>query len=304
MPETAPVQRPNGPSFTIGVLPDTQRYAERNPAAFELQTRWLADQWNDGDLAFVVHEGDVVDSPEREQLERADRALTHLDDNDVPYLLTVGNHDYDEISERDASSFEEVFPESRFSDRPWWGGSFDGTAYNAWARFEALGDPYLVVALEPFPREAVVEWAEDVLASHPDHTAFLVTHGYLYRDGTPIDADDNWDRTVYDLEGHNGDELWDRFVRRQSNLRGVFSGHVLCDGAGGALRSSTNDHGNPVHQLLTNYQDCVDGGRGYLRLVRVFPEDDVVTVESFSPLLGTYHDDESHHARIDDALQR
>jgi len=303
MAETPPVERPEAPSFTIAVLPDTQEYAQRNPAAFEIQTRWLADQWAAGNLSFVVHEGDVVDAPDPEQLDRADRALGHLDESDVPYLLTIGNHDYDDVSERDASTFTEYVPESRFDDRPWWGDSFDGTAYNAYARFEALGDPYLVLALEPYPRDAVVEWAGDVLASHPDHTGLLVTHGYLYHDGTRIDTDDRWDRTVYDLAGHNGDELWDRLVSPQPNLRAVFCGHVLCDGAGGALLSSTDDAGRPVHQVLTNYQEYDDGGRGYLRLMRVFPSADVITVETFSPLLGEYHEDDAHHARIDDALR-
>jgi hypothetical protein len=302
MDERSPVQRPDAPSFTVAVIPDTQRYAERNPAAFEVQTRWLAEQWTAGNVSFVVHVGDVVDAPEPDQLARADRALSHLDDGDVPYLLTTGNHDYDAVAERDASAFEERFPESRFSDRPWWGDSFDGTAYNAYARFDTFDGRYLVLALEPFPRESVVEWAEDVLAAHSDHTGILVTHGYLYRDGTPIDSDDMWDRTVYDLDGHNGDELWERFVGRQPNLRAVFSGHVLCDGAGGAVRTSTNDHGAPVQQLLTNYQDLDDGGRGYLRLVRFYPTADAITAETYSPLLDAYHPDESHHVRLDDAF--
>jgi broad specificity phosphatase PhoE len=301
MAETPPVDRPDAPQFTVAALPDTQCYTQRNPAAFEIQTRWLADHREAENLAFVVHEGDVVDAPEPEQFDRAERALDHLD-GEVPYLLTTGNHDYDDIAERRADTFEGRFPVSRFSDRPWWGGSYDGTAYNAYATFEALGEGYLVLALEPFPREAVVAWAEDVLADHPDREALLVTHGYLYRDGTPVDADDNWNRTVYDLAGHNGDELWERFVGRQPTLRAVFSGHILCQGEGGALLTRDAEHGEPVHQILTNYQDLDDGGRGYLRLVRFYPAADAITVETYSPLLNEYHDDPSRHHRIDGAF--
>lgn len=300
---TLPVQRPDGPSFTVAVLPDTQHYSEQNPAAFEIQTRWIADQQDAENIAFVLHEGDVVNAPVPEQLERADRALAHLEENDVPYLLAMGNHDHDEITDRDASTFEEYFPESRFSDRSWWGDSYDGTAYNAYALFEALGESYLALTLELFPREAVVEWAEEVFASHPDRTGLLVTHGYLYNDGTPIDTGDKWDCTVYNLSGHNGDELWDRFISQQANLRGVFSGHVLTGGDGGPLLTRTNDHGMPVHQLLTNYQGHEDGGRGYLRLVRFYPMADAITVETYSPLLGEYHEDSTHHYHIDNAFE-
>jgi broad specificity phosphatase PhoE len=300
--ETPPVDRPDAPQFTVAALPDTQHYSAGNPAAFEIQTRWLAERRDAENVAFVVHEGDVVNTPDPEQFERAERAIGHLEDDDVPFLLATGNHDHDDISTRDASTFEEYFPEARFSDRPWWGDSYDGTAYNAYASFEALGEPYLVLSLEPFPREAVVEWAEEVLAAHPDRRALVVTHGYLYRDGTPMDTDDHWDRTVYDLAGHNGDELWDRFLDREANLQAVFCGHVLCDGAGGAVGTRTNDHGTPVHGLLTNYQDLEDGGRGYLRLVRFFPAADAITVETYSPLLGGYHEDPAHHYRIDDAF--
>lgn len=299
---TPAVSQPDVPHFTIAVLPDTQYYSERNPAAFERQTRWLADQWDEGAVDFVVHEGDVVDSPKPDQLRRADRAFRHLEEHDVPYLLTIGNHDYDDISSRDADTFEEFFPVSRFEDAPYWEDSYDGTAYNAYGGFEALGNRYLILALEPFPRESVVEWARDVLSSHSYHRALMVTHAYLYNDGTPIDSGDRWDRTVYDVSGHNGDQLWESFISQKSSLLAVFSGHVLCDGTGGTVQMRTDTCGNPVTQVLTNYQDLEDGGRGFLRLVRFFPAADSITIESYSPLLDAYHPDPAHHIRIDGAL--
>jgi len=302
MPDRPPIQEPTGESFAVAVIPDTQRYSERNPAAFEVQTRWLAQHREEENIAFVFHEGDVVNAPEPEQFERADRALTHLAENDVPYLLAIGNHDYDNFAERSADTFEEFFPTSRFADRPWWGDSFDGTAYNAYVRFKTLGDEYIALTLEPFPREAVVDWAEEVLETHSDHTGLLLTHGYLYRDGTPIDAGDKWDRTAYEVSGHNGDRLWERFISRQPNLRAVFSGHVLTNGSGGTLSTDENDFGERVHQLLTNYQSIGDGGRGYLRLVRFFPAADAITIETYSPLLKRYHEDAAHHFRIGDAF--
>jgi len=122
MTETPLIPRPDAPSFSVAVLPGRQRYAKRNSAAFLIQTRWLAEQWAAGDVSFVVHESDVLNAPEPDQLDRADRALGHLDDG---------------VLKRDATSFEDRVPESRFSDRPWWGDSFDGTVYSAYARWTA-----------------------------------------------------------------------------------------------------------------------------------------------------------------------
>lgn len=287
------IDYPDSPHFTVVVLPDTQHYARCHPETLEAQTRWIADQQNDENIAFVVHEGDHVTEPDPEQLNRADQAMRRLDENDIPYLIAIGNHDYDDVAERRASTFEEYFPESRFAGQPWWGGSYDGTAYNAYACFEALDNKYLVLTLELFPREEVVEWAAEQLDSHPDHRALLVTHGYLYCDGTHIDVNDRWDRTVYDLTGHNGDELWERFVSRRENIRVVLCGHVLCED--GAQLTQPDKNGDPIHQLLANYQSIEGGGKGYLRLLRFFPRDGTITVETYSPFLNKYHEDENQY---------
>jgi len=303
MAESSPVRRPDGSQFTVVALPDTQHYARAHPEIFEAQTRWIAAQRDAENVAFVVHEGDLVAEPVPEQLDRADRAMGVLDENDVPYLLAIGNHDYDDVADRDADSFERYFPASRFADRPWCGDSYDGTAYNAFARFEALGEQYLVMVLELFPREEVLSWAEEVLAAHPDREALFATHGYLYRDGTPIDTGDEWDRTTYDVTGHNGDELWERFLARQRTVRVVLCGHVIFeDRAAVARRTDLDAGGRPVHQLLANYQDIDEGGKGYLRLLRFYPDANALTVETYSPYLERYHPDPDHHFRIDDAF--
>lgn len=216
--------------------------------------------------------------------------------------MAIGNHDYDDVCERKSTTFDEYVPQSRFSDRFWWDGAYDETAHNTYATFEALGEAHIVVTLELFPRDEVVDWVTDVFSEHPDHRALLLTHGYLYYDGTPIDDEDQWDRTGYDLSGNNGDELWEGLVSRHENLVAVFCGHALCED-GPARRTTCKRHGNRVHQFLTNYQTLDDGGRGYLRLVRFYPTENVITAETYSPYLEEFHCDPDHHVRIDDAFE-
>lgn len=298
--ERSPLDHPDGSSWTFAAIPDTQRYAAKDPAPFESITTWLRDHHERERIAAVLHEGDVVDGPDAddEQYERADRAIGHLEDAGLPLVLAIGNHDYDVVAERNAGGFETTFPADRFADRTWWGGSADGTVYNAYVEFDAGDESWLGFALELFPRERVLAWADEVIAAHPDHRVAVCTHGYLYNDGTPIDTGDRWSKVSYGLAGHNGDELWARFLERHPTIELVVSGHVLC--SGNAYRRTCRADGRPVHQLLANYQS-LDGGRGYLTLLRWYRGADVLTVETYSPHLGQFHPNPNLHFRIENA---
>jgi hypothetical protein len=66
----------------------------------------------------------------------------------------------------------------------------------------------------------------------------------------------------------------------------VFSGHVLRNGTGKRIDAGVN--GNLVYQMLANYQMNTNGGDGFLRIVKCFPESGNVTVESYSPYTDQY----------------
>jgi hypothetical protein len=66
----------------------------------------------------------------------------------------------------------------------------------------------------------------------------------------------------------------------------VFSGHVLGDGTG--YRSTLNDGGKVVHQMLANYQVKGEGGRGDLRVLEFKPDGETVVVRTYSPSLDRY----------------
>jgi hypothetical protein len=46
--------------FAIIVLPDTQFYSQSYPTIFSNQTQWIADNVEDMNILFVLHEGDIV----------------------------------------------------------------------------------------------------------------------------------------------------------------------------------------------------------------------------------------------------
>ena len=51
---------------------------------------------------------------------------------------------------------------------------------------------------------------------------------------------------------------------------------------------SKGDHGNWIFQIGTNYQWEENGGNGYLRLLKFYPEENKVEVRTYSPYLNQF----------------
>jgi hypothetical protein len=49
--------------WVIAVLPDTQYSYYSSPSFFTAETQWIADNYQRENIAFVLHEGDIVDTP-------------------------------------------------------------------------------------------------------------------------------------------------------------------------------------------------------------------------------------------------
>ena len=82
--------------FTIVALPDTQFYSSLNPQIFAAQTQWIANHVQDQNIQLVVGLGDIVDGGgSLTQWQNADAAVRLLSGK-VPYMMAIGNHDYDQ----------------------------------------------------------------------------------------------------------------------------------------------------------------------------------------------------------------
>lgn len=287
-------------AWSFVVLPDTQILAASHPEIFEAQTRWVTEAGKRWNVQFVAHVGDIVDDNTSEQWDVAFDALRRLDGR-VPYVLAPGNHDYGlGGSANDRSTrLNEYFPAADFELQPWFGGTFEPDRMeNSYARFETPTGPWLVLALEFGPRREVLQWADEVLRAHPDHRTVVVTHAYLYSDDTRYDRarrpDQLWSPYDYGLaespgDVSDGEEMFQQLVRAHDQIEIVVCGHVLNDGLG--RRTSVQDGGGRVHELLANYQHRELGGAGYLRVLTVAPSGDRVHVQTYSPFLDAWRDD-------------
>jgi Calcineurin-like phosphoesterase len=319
---------PDGPTpdttsdndYSIVVLPDTQYYASSWPDVFMAQTRWVIENRDSERISFVLHTGDLVDSDVPAQWEVASRSM-HALDNQVPYVVTAGNHDYANLADRMGMG-NIYFPPSQFAHAPWFGGTFEPDHIeNSFSLFGVGPARWLVIALEFGPRDEVLDWANTLLKVFRDWPAIVITHAYLYRDGTrynhagPVNQQFNpHDYVMMGQAGttiNDGEEIWRKVVQSNSNVKLVFSGHDV-NGANlppgtSALLTSTRTDGSRVHQILANYQTCtnapcetygagtaaqtVRGGNGYLRILRFSNGGSRVAITTYSPYLDSFLSD-------------
>ncbi|MCC7359878.1 MAG: metallophosphoesterase [Anaerolineales bacterium] len=284
----AELDPPAAGEFSLVFLPDTQIYSANYPALFTAQTQWIADNQARYNIQAVLHVGDVVDGNDPRQWANADAAIRILDAVEIPYLIAIGNHDYDSIgdAERRVTGFNATFPPARYTAHAWWRGGFyeAGHSENAYCRLTIAGAEYLLLSLEFGPRPAVVAWANAVLERCHDHWAVLCTHSFLYDDGARVGPGAAHNPKIYPLgaTAADGEDLWRQLVSRHANLHWVQSGHHI--GGCTAYRADAGRDGTIVHQVFANWQLHTRGGDGRLRLVTL--GSGKARVQTYSPALG------------------
>lgn len=282
-----PAEIEPGEAYVVALFPDTQYYAESYGNIYLRMAEWLGANANDLNVAFALHVGDVTDDNLPAQW-RVARDAHSLLDGVVPYVITIGNHDYAQnglVADRQTTLVNEYFKVSDFPHLV--ETMLPGRIENAYHIFDVAGRKHLVVALEFAPSDAALAWANQVVEEHPDTEVIVVTHAYLHPSterlapgssaGT-FPLGQNPATTMND-----GEEIWEKLVSLHANMRLVVSGHIHSDAV--PRRVTRGVHGNPVLQLLADFQAAERGGDGYLVLLEFAP-DGRVTARAYSPYLG------------------
>jgi hypothetical protein len=298
-------------SWTMVVLPDTQNYvaSSTNAPIFTQMTNWIVANKAARNIHMVLHEGDITNNNNDVQWARAQASMDVLN-GQVPYAIVPGNHDYGSNGSANVRTtlFNNYFSYSRNPlNDPVRGGTLRGwyefgKMDNTYHLFTANDEKYLILNLEWGPRHSVVQWADNVASAHPDRRLILLTHAYLYSDETRYDwatkgGDQLWNPHSYGTAGdpggtNDGQELWDKLVKRHGNFAMTFNGHVLNDQVGYLL--SNGEEGNNVHQMLFNAQNDPRGGDGWLRLIEFLPDHQTVHVKTYSPFLNQWRTTSVH----------
>jgi predicted MPP superfamily phosphohydrolase len=289
--------------FTIVALPDTQFYSSLNPQIFAAQTQWIADHVQDQNIQLVVGLGDIVDAGGvQAQWQNADAAVRLLSGK-VPYMMAIGNHDYDQNNPtgRTASTlnFNSFFGPARYAGASWYKSSFPaGSNENFYGVVTVNGRNYLIVVLEFAPRDSALAWADGILKANQDKDAIIVTHMFTYSDNTRISGCDLNSAASFGVgQDNNGEDMWWKLVRKYPNIHLVLSGHVV-QGDGTGRRMDLGLNGNLVNQFLSDYQSDPLGGGGFLRIIRISPSLNRVSVTSYSPYLDSLLTDDHNQFMV------
>jgi hypothetical protein len=307
-----PTVKSQNADFSVVLLPDTQYYSESYPNILNSQMQWIVNNAAALNIQMVLGLGDIVNNGgSTTEWTIADAAYKQLDVAHIPYFAALGNHDYDSNNPRGRTSatnnFNHYFGPLRYRNSsywsvPYWRGSYPTNSNeNFYGRVNINGQPYLILILEFYPRDTSLSWAAQVIQNNPNAQVIIITHAYEYFDNTRVSACNSFDAQYYGLGADNdGDAMWTKLVRQYKNISLVLSGHEV-RGAGqyaAGHRADVAVNGNLVNQILSNYQNMMDGGDGYLRIMKFHPSTDTIDVLTYSPFLNSYITDSANQFTV------
>ena len=297
---TVPV-RGGGDPFTIVALPDTQNYTYNNrQGTITQQAQWVVSTRSQLNTAMTVQLGDLVSEDENlTQWGYTSTGLKVMDDAGVPNTVVPGNHDFNNVDRRTSPSTTSSSRRRATSTRPGrpatarYGGYLgqnlfgpdpvDRKNMNNFALFSAGGRDLLVLNLEWEAPTCDPRLGAQGAAAYPDRLAIVATHSFLGLNGLR--------RTTAERPGGtSANQIWTDFISQQCQIKLVLSGHFHNGDAGEANRSDLNRCGEPVQQMLTDYQDRANGGDGWLRYYTFDPAANTMTARTYSPKLGRLRD--------------
>ena len=190
-------------AFTIVVFPDTQKLVAPYSAEwFANSTSWVYGQMEKRNIVAVLHLGDVVD--DEGEWTPSEGAWDVFWNNDVPNLITFGNHDYGHTSDTcgcprrrtliNATKFKTT------SQRDYWNNATTALGSNyTFGDMTSDGDtfyglfdvtvngaiyPFIIFSLQFAPHDSHIAFMNTTLNTYSDRNAIVITHMYVNTDNS------------------------------------------------------------------------------------------------------------------------
>ena len=207
---------------------------------------WLIKNKDEKKLQYVFGLGDVSDKNMIAEYEYASSLFKTLGDAGIKYAVTPGNHDgYSAYTNYDSVFTQDSYLTSGMNYYK------SASVANYYKTFEVGQYKYMVMVLEFGAPDAVLEWANGVVADNPDRQVIVLTHGYIGYDGGFLSESEL--HSPGRTSGHNsGEEIWEKFVSQHSNIIISACGHI--DPYNIKQRHDVGVNGNIVHQFLIDNQ--------------------------------------------------
>jgi hypothetical protein len=255
--------------FTIAFLPDPHLPFAGGEASWAAQAAWVIANQSAWNIQAVLCAGDHSNTGLTADLAAAwTSGWSAIDAAGIRWLTAAGNHDYagNAPAARDTTGFDAQVGHSRISGKSWYGGYYDvaGSKANQYITFEVGSRRFLVMALELFPRAAVVAWAQTIIEANPTREVLVLTHAYQRYNGARFVDGDLYGPSTYSLShagsppaNYDAADLW-AVLRTYRHVRIILSGHDI-GGAAGQHHfrwTGVGTAGNYIHQIWGNYQDA------------------------------------------------
>ena len=277
--EEAP-EEPTDYAYSFAVVGDTQILTRVYPEKLSSIYDWIVENKEAHNIQYVMGLGDITDSDTDKEWQTASAEISKLN-GVVPYSLVRGNHD----SEAKFSKYLTDIYSSQID------GSYNGDINSSYKIFTVGEVDYLLINLNMGAIDEELAWAENLIATHPNHNVIITTHIYLDNDGTRIDDYGTVPATTCRTNANNGDDMWNELISKYSNISLVMSGHVSSTEV--LVTKSEGVNGNIVTEMLIDPQsidESYSAGPAGLVTMLYFSEDGKdVQVRYYSTVNGKYY---------------
>lgn len=292
-------------AYSFAVIGDTQSICEDYESDYINMYKWIVDNAQNEKIQYVFGLGDITEQSKVVEWNRAKMAFAQLDAAKIPYSIIRGNHDMktdnpDDLSRKGMNSV--------FANKVAYTSQFDGfyaenDITNSWRTFKVGETDYLFVTLDYGASDDMLDWASEIIESHPKHKVIITTHGYLFgtgkkcgevaNRGTPAAASNDYEykknpNNTNVRDYNTGYETWNILVRKYGNICMVMSGHEGADEI--IYTRDIGDHGNQITNLMINPQGADDTYKslGMVALLKFSADGSKMWVEYYSTVKKQY----------------
>ncbi len=243
--------------FTILFFPDTQTLIKNFESQVPTYFDWIIANAERLNVKAVVSLGDIIEHKDVEAgYATLAKQYARLTEAGIPAVCTIGDHDYYDLGTRDTRYYSKYFTPDLLveNDEFKLGGLYEeGSLLNGYYYLHLKdGSKFMIMNLEVHARDIVLDWANEVVAAHPDYRVMVATHNYMSR---PYGG--RYTVTGYESyplhKGNAGEAVWQKFLSQHKNIEMLLCGHS--ETSGYWYNYDTGVHGNKVIQINCDLQN-------------------------------------------------
>ncbi|MBR4868291.1 MAG: metallophosphoesterase, partial [Clostridia bacterium] len=210
--------------FSLAILSDLHYAVNWNSQQKDIylnSMQYILDRASTENTLMTLQLGDMTSGNTLAQWQTVREGFQKLVDGNMPYATVIGNHD---VGGGANAAYNSFLPYSeQVSENPYLAGAKEvGKTDNLYYTFTVNGVKYMVLTLSCYPKDDVLNWANQVVKDHADHNVILVTHSYLQVHNGVLGYTEETEALA---AGFKGIDVWNKLVKVNPNIFMTFSAH-------------------------------------------------------------------------------